>query len=47
MIVLAIIGIPLVYMVRNRARKAALKTAQPANYSQKINTNEEPPADSV
>jgi hypothetical protein len=37
MIVIAIIGIPLVYMIRNRVRKAALK----------INTNEEPPTDSV
>jgi ABC-type glucose/galactose transport system permease subunit len=37
MIVMAIIAIPFIYMIRNRARKGALK----------INTNEEPPTDSV
>jgi hypothetical protein len=45
LIVLAIIGIPLIIVLRKRARKAALNPSPPASYIQKVDTTEEPPKD--
>jgi hypothetical protein len=45
LIVLAIIGIPLIFALRKRARKAALNPSPPATYTQKIDTIEELPKD--
>jgi hypothetical protein len=45
LIVLAIIGIPLIFTLRKRARKAALNPSPPASYTQKIDTIEELPKD--
>ncbi|QGQ95768.1 DUF4349 domain-containing protein [Paenibacillus psychroresistens] len=45
LIVLAIIGIPLIIVIRKRARKAALNPSPPASYIQKVDSMEEPPKD--
>jgi hypothetical protein len=46
LIVLAIIGIPIFYYMRNRKRKTVLNAPKPSEYNQKIDTNETPPGDS-
>ncbi|MEX2462455.1 MAG: DUF4349 domain-containing protein [Paenibacillaceae bacterium] len=46
-IVFAIIGIPLILILRKRARKVALNPAPSANYTQKIDTTEDQSQDSV
>jgi outer membrane murein-binding lipoprotein Lpp len=45
LIVLAIIGIPLIIILRKRARKQALNASPPANYTQKIDTSGDSPQD--
>jgi hypothetical protein len=45
LVVLAIIGIPLIIVLRKRARKAVLNPSPPASYIQKVDTTEELPKD--